>query len=111
MNEHQTDIGNGKDLHQAGKQASDRMNEMGVAVGRDAEAFRNSVARSASDLMDSVNARLRSIGVDPDALGNVARDQAGELQKYVEGEIRHRPLRAVGVALALGAVVGFLSAR
>ena len=103
MNEQQSEIGM--------KQTTDNINEIGAAVGRDAEAFRNSVTRSASDLMDSVNARLRSVGVDPDALGNAARDQAGEFQRYVEGEIRHRPLRAVGVALALGAVVGFLTAR
>ncbi|HEY1943915.1 MAG TPA: hypothetical protein VGH40_17530 [Roseiarcus sp.] len=104
MNEQKSDAG-------VTKQAADRVNDIGIAVGRDAEAFRNSVTRSASDLMDSVSARLRSVGVDPDTLGNAARDQAGELQRYVEGEIRHRPLRAVGLALALGAIVGFLTAR
>lgn len=93
------------------KAATDRIDEVGAAVHRDAEAFRASVARSASELMDTVNARLRAVGVNPDVLGHAARDQASEVQRYVEREIRHRPMRAVGAALALGALVGFLTAR
>lgn len=93
------------------KEASNRVDEIGLAVQRDAKAFRASVERSASELMESVNARLRAVGVDPDVIGHMARDQAGEAQRYLEREIRHRPLRAVGAALALGAIVGFLTAR
>jgi len=97
--------------NEAVRAGADRINDIGAAVTRDAEAFRNTVTRSASDLLDGVNARLRAAGVDPDVLGNAARDQANEVQRYVEREIRHRPLRAVGVALALGAIVGFMTAR
>lgn len=105
-------MGNGhKDETGAAKPISDRIEEVGLSVHRDAEAFRASVVRSASDLLDSVNSRLRAAGVNPDALGDAARGQANEMQRYIEREIRHRPMRAVGVALALGAVVGFLTAR
>lgn len=105
-------MGNGhKDETSAVKAVSDRIDEVGATVHRDAEAFRASVVRSASDLLDSVNSRLRAAGVNPDALGDAARGQANEVQRYIEREIRHRPMRAVGMALALGAVVGFLTAR
>jgi ElaB/YqjD/DUF883 family membrane-anchored ribosome-binding protein len=91
--------------------ASGSAHRIGREARRDVDAFRDSVARSASDLMDSMNARLRAAGVDTDASGEAARSQAGEMQAYVEREVRQHPLRAVGVALALGALVGFLSAR
>lgn len=93
------------------KPISDRLDDIGATVHRDAEAFRASVVRSASDLLDSVNSRLRAAGVNPDALGDAARGQANEMQRYLEREIRHRPMRSVGMALALGALVGFLTAR
>ena len=100
-----------KDETGAAKPMSERIEEVGLSVHRDAEAFRASVIRSASDLMDSVNSRLRAAGIDPDGLGDAARGQANEVQRYIEREIRHRPMRAVGVALAFGALVGFLTAR
>jgi ElaB/YqjD/DUF883 family membrane-anchored ribosome-binding protein len=42
---------------------------------------------------------------------DVAKEQATDLQRLIEQEIRERPLRALGLAAAVGLFVGFLSAR
>jgi ElaB/YqjD/DUF883 family membrane-anchored ribosome-binding protein len=41
----------------------------------------------------------------------VAREQASDLEELIIREIRERPLRALGLAAAVGLFVGFLSAR
>jgi len=41
----------------------------------------------------------------------IAREQAGDLEDLIIREIRERPLRALGMAAAVGLFVGFLSAR
>ena len=43
---------------------------------------------------------------------DVSRQDGGAaMQRLIEDEIRERPLRALGVAAAVGLFVGFLSAR
>ncbi|MBN9443803.1 DUF883 C-terminal domain-containing protein [Bosea sp. (in: a-proteobacteria)] len=78
---------------------------------RQAGALEETLTRSAEDIAATVGDRLRSVGVDPDRMVDVAREQATELQKLIEDEIRERPLRALGLAAAVGLFVGFLSAR
>lgn len=88
---------------------SGSLHRIGREARAEAQAFRDSAARSAADLLDSVNAALRA--ADADALGEAAQSQAGAIERFVAREFRQRPLRAAGVALAIGALVGFLSAR
>ncbi len=81
------------------------------SVKREAGEIEASLTRGAEELAATVSGRLRSAGVDTDKLVEVAREQATDLQKLLEDEIRERPLRALGVAAAIGLFVGFLSAR
>ena len=68
-------------------------------------------SRGAEDLAATVSEKLRSVGVDTDRMVEIAREQAGDLEELIIREIRERPLRALGLAAAVGLFVGFLSAR
>lgn len=80
-------------------------------VRREAETIESSLTRGAEDLAASVGEKLRAAGLDTDRMVDVAKEQATELQQLIEDEIRERPLRALGLAAAVGLFVGFLSAR
>lgn len=77
----------------------------------EAEALEDSLVRSAEELAATVSDKLRAVGVDTDKMADIAKEQAGELQRLIEQEIRERPLRALGLAAAVGLFVGFLAAR
>ncbi len=85
--------------------------QAGARARRQASALEDTLTRSAEDIAATVSERLRAVGVDTDKMVDVAKEQATELQRLIEDEIRERPLRALGVAAAVGLFVGFLSAR
>ena len=85
--------------------------QAGARAKRQASALEDSLTRSAEDIAATVSERLRAVGVDTDKMVDVAKEQATELQQLIEDEIRERPLRALGIAAAVGLFVGFLSAR
>ncbi|MDP3257453.1 MAG: DUF883 C-terminal domain-containing protein [Bosea sp. (in: a-proteobacteria)] len=97
-------VAGGEDIAGEARQAAAR-------VKREAGAIEESLTRGAEDLVATVNEKLRSVGVDTDRMADVAKEQATELQRLIEEEIRERPLRALGLAAAVGLFVGFLSAR
>lgn len=88
-----------------------KVNSAARSVKREAGEIESTLTRGAEDLAATVSGTLRSAGVDTDKLVEVAREQASDLQQMIEDEIRERPLRALGVAAAIGLFVGFLSAR
>ena len=79
-----------------------------VVLFQQAEA---ELMRSAEELAATVSERLKAVGVDTDKLAETAREQATDLQRLIVKEIQERPLRALGLAAAVGLFVGFLSAR
>ena len=83
----------------------------GTRAKRQASVLEETLTRSAEDIAATVSERLRAVGVDTDRMADVAKEQASELQKLIEDEIRERPLRALGLAAAVGLFVGYLSAR
>jgi len=87
------------------------MQEAGSRARRQASALEDTLTRSAEEIAANVTDRLRAVGVDTDKMVDVAKEQATELQKLIEDEIRERPLRALGLAAAVGLFVGYLSAR
>lgn len=70
-----------------------------------------SLTRGAEEITAAVSQTLRSVGVDPEKVADVAKEQATDLQRLIVQEIQERPLRALGLAAAVGLFVGFLSAR
>lgn len=83
----------------------------GTRARRQASVLEETLTRSAEDIAATVSERLRAVGVDTDKMTDVAMEQASELQKLIEDEIRERPLRALGLAAAVGLFVGYLAAR
>ncbi|MGO4171259.1 glycine zipper domain-containing protein [Bosea sp. TAF32] len=87
------------------------MRQSGARATRQASALEDTLTRSAEEIAATVTDRLRAVGVDTDKMVDVAKEQATELQRLIEDEIRERPLRALGLAAAVGLFVGYLSAR
>jgi ElaB/YqjD/DUF883 family membrane-anchored ribosome-binding protein len=80
-------------------------------VEREASELGDNVARGAADLADAVSTRLKTVGVDTEVMANLAKGQASELQRMIGDELRARPLRALGIAAAIGVFVGLMTAR
>lgn len=93
------------------EEAASKAGRAGSRAKRQASALEDTLTRSAEDIAATVTNRLRAVGVDTDRMADVAREQASELQTLIEDEIRERPLRALGLAAAVGLFVGYLSAR
>lgn len=70
-----------------------------------------SVVDGALKLKDDVSVKLKSVGVDTDAMVDAAKEQVSELQRILMDEMRARPMRALGVAAAVGLFVGLMTAR
>jgi ElaB/YqjD/DUF883 family membrane-anchored ribosome-binding protein len=86
------------------KKGIDRMqNEGGGAT--------QSIKDTASDLAGNVSAKLKDAGVDTEKMANAAKGQVSELQKLIGDELQANPMRALGVAAAVGLVVGLITAR
>lgn len=80
-------------------------------VEREASELGDTVARGASDLAEAVTSRLKTAGVDTEVMANMAKGQASELQRMIGDELRARPMRALGIAAAVGVFVGLMTAR
>ncbi|WP_353182177.1 DUF883 C-terminal domain-containing protein [Bosea sp. (in: a-proteobacteria)] len=101
----------GSEIEAGAEEVATKARRAGARAKRQASALEETLSRSAEDLAATVGDRLRAVGVDTDRVVDVAKEQAGELQKLIEDEIRERPLRALGLAAAVGLFVGYLSAR
>ena len=71
----------------------------------------DTVKRNASDLADTVSTKLKTVGVDTDVMATAAKDQASELQRMIGQELQNHPMRALGIAAAVGVFVGLMTAR
>jgi ElaB/YqjD/DUF883 family membrane-anchored ribosome-binding protein len=69
------------------------------------------LAEVASEAAEAVSTRLKSAGIDTDVMTDAARRQTTELQRMVAEELQARPLRALGIAAAVGAVLGIMITR
>ena len=78
---------------------------------RDAAEMADTVKRNASDLADTVSTKLKTVGVDTDVMATAAKDQATELQRMIAEELQAHPLRALGLAAAVGVFVGLMTSR
>lgn len=100
-----------KRASEAAATASGEATDEALAAGRQAGIAKDELVRGAEEFVASVGETLKSVGVDTDRMADVAREQATDLQRLIVKEIQERPLRALGIAAAVGLFVGFLSAR
>jgi ElaB/YqjD/DUF883 family membrane-anchored ribosome-binding protein len=91
--------------------AMDRANTTVDNAQRDISRAADSMSRSASEMADTVSTKLKTVGVDTDVMVNAAKDQASELQRILTDEMRARPMRALGIAAAVGVFVGLMTTR
>jgi ElaB/YqjD/DUF883 family membrane-anchored ribosome-binding protein len=85
---------------------------MGRDMGRGSgSSASEDLSRSATDMAQNVSQKLKSVGVDTDVMVGAAKDHVSELQRLVGQELQHRPYRALGIAAAVGAVVGIMMSR
>ncbi len=80
-------------------------------VEHEVSELADTVKRNASDLADTVSTKLKTVGVDTDVMANAAKDQASELQRMLGQELQAHPMRALGIAAAVGVFVGLMTAR
>jgi ElaB/YqjD/DUF883 family membrane-anchored ribosome-binding protein len=78
---------------------------------RDGQSAVNNLTNKASDVADTVSTKLKTVGVDTDVMVTAAKDQATELQRMLAQELQARPMRALGVAAAVGLFVGLMTTR
>jgi ElaB/YqjD/DUF883 family membrane-anchored ribosome-binding protein len=78
---------------------------------KDFDAFSATVTQSAQDAIASVSDRMKAAGFDPDVFAKAAQNKAVRIQDAVADELQARPLRTLGIAAAVGLMVGLLSTR
>jgi ElaB/YqjD/DUF883 family membrane-anchored ribosome-binding protein len=78
---------------------------------RDMSSQAESALQSATEMAQNVSTKLKTVGVDTDVMVTAAKDQASELQKLLADELRLHPMRTLGIAAAVGLVVGFMTTR
>ncbi|MCO4054268.1 MAG: hypothetical protein HEQ16_09505 [Bosea sp.] len=91
--------------------AMERTNATVDHVQREASRTAESMARSASEMVDTMSTKLKTVGVDTDVMVSAAKDQASELQRILADEMRAHPMRALGIAAAVGVFVGLMTTR
>jgi ElaB/YqjD/DUF883 family membrane-anchored ribosome-binding protein len=90
---------------------TDRVRKGAETMEKDASELTSSVMHGAGELADTVSTKLRTVGVDTDVMATAARDQASELQRMLGDELKAHPMRALGIAAAVGVFVGLMTAR
>ncbi len=80
-------------------------------IEQEATEMADSVKRNASELAETVSTKLKTVGVDTDVMATAAKDQASELQRMLAQELQAHPMRALGIAAAVGVFVGLMTAR
>ncbi len=90
---------------------SDDVKQGAQNMERDASEMADTVKRNASDLAETVSTKLKTVGVDTDVMATAAKDQASELQRMLAQELQAHPMRALGIAAAVGVFVGLMTAR
>ena len=95
----------------AAQNISDTVERGAQTVQHEASELAETVKRNASDLADTVSTKLKTVGVDTDVMANAAKDQASEFQRMIGQELQAHPMRALGIAAAVGVFVGLRTAR
>jgi ElaB/YqjD/DUF883 family membrane-anchored ribosome-binding protein len=81
------------------------------AVRNEAGELRSMAAHGAANASDAVASGIRSANAEADVILDAAKQQGAALQKLIGTELRVHPLRSIGIAAAIGLIVGLLSRR
>lgn len=76
-----------------------------------ARELSESAVREITDMMASMKARLKDLGVDTDQMLETAKDSASSVEKRIAEEVVERPLRSLAIAAGIGLALGFLTRK
>ncbi|MCA0400243.1 MAG: DUF883 C-terminal domain-containing protein [Proteobacteria bacterium] len=76
-----------------------------------ARELTDSAVREITDMMASMKARLKDLGVDTDQMLETAKDSASSVEKRIAEEVVERPLRSLAIAAGIGLALGFLTRK
>lgn len=96
-----------RSVEAAKQEANEAVRNIADKASREAGDLKRAVADAAGE----VNTRLKDVGVDTDVMVSAAKEQVSELQRLVSDELRARPMRALGIAAAVGFIFGIMSTR
>ncbi len=105
-----TRYGNSTTAAQA-EDMKDRVKKGAEAIEQEAAEMSESVRRNATELAETVSTKLKTVGVDTQKMATAAKDQASELQRLIGDELQAHPLRALGIAAAVGVFIGLMTSR
>jgi ElaB/YqjD/DUF883 family membrane-anchored ribosome-binding protein len=85
-------------------------NDMGT-LAEDARALMAATADVAGDKVADARKRLSAALESAKDIAGKVRDKAVEGAKAADEAVREHPYQAIGIALGIGAIIGFLAAR
>lgn len=91
--------------------AANKIHQATSSFKNEASNLQDSITKGATDIAQNVSERLKSVGVDTDVITSAAKDKASDLQKMLMDELQSRPMRSLGIAAAIGVLVGIMTAR
>jgi ElaB/YqjD/DUF883 family membrane-anchored ribosome-binding protein len=88
---------------------NDRMKKGTEQMKDDMSDMADSAKRQAGEVADTVSTKLKSAGIDTEVMVDAAKDRAAEWQRLLSEELQARPMRALGIAAAVGVFVGLMT--
>jgi ElaB/YqjD/DUF883 family membrane-anchored ribosome-binding protein len=76
-----------------------------------AAALERRVAGDMSEMAETVSGKLKAVGIDTGVMADLAKDEAGELQRLVTEQLKNHPARTLGIVAAIGVFVGLMTKR
>ncbi|OYU50472.1 MAG: hypothetical protein CFE31_02645 [Rhizobiales bacterium PAR1] len=80
-------------------------------VRTEADHLKAKASQGADDATAAVTKGIKNAGEEADIILEAAKQQAAALQKLMAEELRTHPLRALGIAAAIGLVAGYVTSR
>lgn len=91
--------------------ARDHARKGADSIEDNATEMASAAKRGADDLAETVTTKLKTVGVDTDVMATAAKEHASELQRMIGDEMQRHPVRALGIAAAIGVFVGLMTAK
>ena len=100
-----------EEINAASGAAKERGADLADAAKEKASAASDAALREISNLLSTVNEKMRAMGVDADILSTKAKSAADIVEKSITREVTERPLRALAIAGLIGLAIGAISRK
>lgn len=100
-----------EEISNAAASAAERGSKVADAAKEKANAASDAALREISNLLATVNEKMRAMGVDSDTLSEKAKNAADIVEKSITREVTERPLRALAIAGLIGLAIGAIGRK